>query len=78
MVNKFVGAFRSRIKEHVRQNWRAPFIPAFIALLIVAAVSLTIGLFSLADNIAEYAFYALVAGIILQLVCFLKYRKKDG
>jgi hypothetical protein len=45
-------------------------------LLLAAAVSLSLGLPYLADAIAVYAYYALVAGVVLQLACFLKYRKK--
>jgi hypothetical protein len=45
-------------------------------LLLSAAVSLSAGLSSLANAVAVYAYYALVVGVVLQLVCFLKYRKK--
>jgi hypothetical protein len=48
--------------------------------LVVAAVFLSAGFSSLADTVAVYAFYALVAGVFLQLASFLKYRGKgdDG
>jgi hypothetical protein len=42
------------------------------------AVCSLIGLSSLADSLAIYAYYVLIAGIILQLVCFIKYRKSPG
>jgi len=32
----------------------------------------------LADEVAVYAYYALVIGVVLQLVCFLKYHKREG
>jgi hypothetical protein len=69
--------FRSKVKGYVKENWGAPFILAFIALLIVAAGSLAIGSSSLANNVAVYSYYSLVVGVVLQLVCFLKYGKKD-
>jgi heme/copper-type cytochrome/quinol oxidase subunit 4 len=47
-------------------------------LLMVAAVSLSMGLAVLADEVAIVAYYALVGGVVLQLVCFLKYNKKNG
>jgi hypothetical protein len=47
-------------------------------LLMVAAASLSLSFFSLADSVAVYAYYALVIGVVLQLVCFLKYRGKNG
>jgi hypothetical protein len=33
---------------------------------------------ALADDVALYAYYALIAGVVLQLVCFLKFREKGG
>jgi hypothetical protein len=65
-----------KVKGYVKENWGSPFIAGFMLLLLSAAVSLSLGLSYLADAIAVYAYYALVAGVILQLACFLKYRKK--
>jgi hypothetical protein len=62
---------------YVRENWGTPFIAGFLFLLISVAVSLSLGLFSLADTLAVYAFYALVGGVILQFIRFLKYPPKD-
>ncbi len=70
--NKFIV----KVKGYVKENWGSPFIVGFMLLLLSAAVSLSSGLSYLADAIAVYAYYALVAGVILQLACFLKYRKK--
>jgi heme/copper-type cytochrome/quinol oxidase subunit 4 len=47
-------------------------------LLMVAAVSLSIGVADVANEVAIYAYYALVVGVALQLVCFLKCNKKNG
>jgi hypothetical protein len=66
-----------RANNYVKKNWGSPFIVMFMLLLISAAISISSGLLSLADNIAIYAFYALVIGVTLQLVCFLKYGKKS-
>jgi hypothetical protein len=66
-----------RAKNYVNENWGSPFIIAFILLLIGDAVSLSLGLSYFADNIAVYAFYALVIGVVLQLICFLKYQRKS-
>jgi heme/copper-type cytochrome/quinol oxidase subunit 4 len=71
-------ALSSRVKRYVRKNWGAPFILGFMLLLVVAAFSLTTGLDALADEVALYAYYALVAGVVLQLVCFLKFSEKGG
>ena len=65
-----------KIKGNVKENWGSPFIVGFILLLVSAAVSLSEGLSYLADGIAVYAYYALTVGVLLQLVCFVKYREK--
>ena len=65
-----------KVKGYVKENWGSPFIAGFMLLLLSAAVSLSAGLSSLANAVAVYAYYALVVGVVLQLVCFLKYRKK--
>jgi heme/copper-type cytochrome/quinol oxidase subunit 4 len=66
-----------KVKSYVRKNWGSPFILGFMLLLIAVAVSLSAGLSSLADTVAVYAYYALAAGVFLQLASFLKYRGKS-
>ncbi len=67
-----------KVKGYVKENWGSPFIVAFMLLLLSAAGFLSAGLSSLADAVAVYAYYALVAGVLLQLVCFLKYSRKPS
>jgi hypothetical protein len=71
------GKISFRLKTYVQENWGSPFIMGFIFLLVGAAVSLSLGLSYFADSIAVYAFCALVIGVVLQFVCFLKYGKKS-
>ncbi|MBN1245714.1 hypothetical protein JXA31_09000 [Candidatus Bathyarchaeota archaeon] len=78
MINCFAKKMPAGVKGYVRENWGAPFIVGFMLLLMVAAVSLSMSLTALADGLAIAAYYALVAGVVLQLVCFLKYNKKNG
>lgn len=79
MVRTENNRIQFRVKVFVKANWGSPFILGFMLLLIGAAVSLSLGLSWLADNIAVYAFYALVIGVLLQLACFLKYgRNGEG
>ena len=66
-----------KVKGYVGENWGSPFIVGFMLFLVVAAVFLSAGFSSLADTVAVYAFYALVAGVFLQLASFLKYRGKS-
>ena len=55
-----------------------PFITGFMIILLVAVVSVATGSESLANELAIYAYYALVVGVVLQLVCFLKHNKRNG
>jgi heme/copper-type cytochrome/quinol oxidase subunit 4 len=78
MIKAFARGVPSRVKGYVKENWGAPFILGFMVLLMVAAVSLSTGLAVLANEVAIYAYYALVVGVVLQLVCFLKCNKKNS
>jgi hypothetical protein len=68
----------NKVKRYVKKNWGSPFIAGFLFLLIGAAVSTSAGLSSLANTLAVYTFYALIGGVILQLICYLKYSPHDG
>jgi hypothetical protein len=78
MAQTGLDGIKVKVEGHVKKNWGSPFIVGFILLFVGAAVSLSEGLSSLADGIAIYAYYALIVGVILQLVCFVKYREKVG
>jgi len=78
MPKDFAGKVLAKMKGYFRENWGAPFIVGFMVLLIVAAGSLLVGLDFLANEVAVYAYYALVVGVVLQLVCFLKYGERGG
>ena len=66
-----------KLKDSVRENWGSPFIAVFMIFLFCTAIFLSVGLSYLADFTAICAFYALVIGVILQLVCFFKFGKKE-
>ena len=70
-IVKYFGVLR--IKNYFRFNWGAPFIIVFMALLVAAAGFLSLGFEVLANDVAVYAYYFLVLGVILQLVCYFKY-----
>jgi hypothetical protein len=65
--------FRAR---YFKENWGAPFIIAFQILLILAAVQLANGLQDAANETAVYAYYALVAGVLLQITSYIRYERK--
>ena len=62
---------------YFRENWGAPFIIGFQVLLLACAGLLVQGSSGLANDVAVYAYYLLVIGVILQLVSFLKNRKSE-
>ena len=78
MIKSFAREMPDRIKGYVRENWGAPFISGFMVLLIATAALMVTSSESLANELAIYAYFALVVGVVLQLVCFLKYNKKSG
>jgi len=65
-----------KVEGYIKENWGSPFIVGFMLLLLTAAVSLSIGFSFFTNSIATYAFYALIAGVVLQLVCFSQNTKK--
>jgi hypothetical protein len=68
MTQKIFNKTMLRIKGHVKDNWGSP---------VLVMSMLSIGLSPLANDIAIFAYYALVVGVILELFCFLKYRQRD-
>jgi uncharacterized membrane protein len=68
---------KQRTKNYFKENWGAPFIIAFMILLIIAAIYLSLGNEAYANEIAIYAYYALVIGVFLQLASYIKYAKKE-
>lgn len=59
--------------KYLKENLGAPFVIAFIILLIMAASYLTYKLEQVANELAIYAYYSLVLGAILQFISYLKY-----
>ena len=68
---------QAKAKAYVKENWGSPFIVAFIFLLLSAAVLLSVNSSFWAEEVAVYAYYSLVAGVVLQLVCYIKYKKNS-
>ena len=65
----------TRIVRYLRQNFGAPFVIVFQLLLLVCAALLIRGYSTLADEVAIYAYYSLVIGVVLQLVSFLRHEE---
>lgn len=64
------------LKSYLRENWGAPFVIGFMLLLLICAGLLVGSRLDLANEVAIYAYYMLVVGVVLQLVSFLRYNKK--
>jgi len=60
------------------RDWGDPFIIAFIILLIVCAGILAFGNEALANEVAVYAYYSLVVGVVLQLAAFIRDERRKG
>jgi len=66
--------FLVRVKGYFLENWGAPFVLGFMGLLLAAVVLLIVGLPLTAEAVGDIAYFSLVAGVILQLVCFWRHR----
>lgn len=78
MIEVMVRTIRIRIRaRYFKENWGAPFIMCFIPLLLVCAGLLVQGNPAVANDVAVYAYYFLVAGVVLQMVSFLKFSKAE-
>ena len=62
-----------RLRSYFRENWGAPAIICFMALLMIAALFLAEGMEEIANAIAVCAYYFLVAGVVLQIICYVKF-----
>ena len=63
--------------REVRKNPGAPFIVAFIYLLLLASIYLALGNEGAANLLAEYAYYSLVIGVLLELVSVIRSRPSE-
>ena len=68
--------FHEKTKRYVTENWGIPFIVGFMILLFSSAVLLAGGLVSTAENTATFAYFALVIGVVLQLLSLSKIRRR--
>ena len=67
---------RNKSKETIlRINYRIPIIVALVFLAIIP-ISLLAQDFVFANQIAIYAYYLLVIGIVWQCACYLRERQK--
>jgi hypothetical protein len=65
-------------KRFFRENPAALFIVGFQVLLVACAALLVLGLASSAEGVAVGAYFLLVAGVVLQLVWFVRRDRHIG
>ncbi len=68
----------SKLVVYVGENWGAPFIIAFMVMLMFCAGMLAFGNEALANDVAVYAYYMLVFGVALQLAAFIRDKRRKG
>ena len=69
--------FQTKIMRYVNENWGSPLIFSFIFLLFSVAVLLAAGWVFIAEPVATFAYFVLAAGVVLQLLCLSKNKKKN-
>ncbi len=65
-----------QLRGYFRANPGTLFIVAFQVLLMTAAVLLVLGNSPVANEVAVYAFYAVVIGVVLQIVIVVREERK--
>ena len=81
VIRSQMAGLLEKAGRYTLSNWGSPFVLAFIVLLLASAVILSEGQSDLANTLAIYAFYALVIGVVLQIVSSVEYRmdkRKSG
>lgn len=65
------------LASYLRGNPQALFVIPFMALLILAATKLALGDEDMANKLAEYAYYQLVAGVVAALMLTIRERGRE-
>ena len=80
-IREYFKQIRDRTKRFDRENWGSPLIAGFMLLLIAAAFLLatgSTGLTPVAELTATLAYFALLIGVVLQLIFFRKKHEERG
>ena len=75
IITIFFKKMVANLKRFSIKNWGFPFISMFLILLIASAVLLAASLAYVADITATLAYFFLLVGVILQIICFSKNSK---
>jgi hypothetical protein len=70
--------FRIKLsRQRLKSDWGAYFIVSFIIILAIAISFYISNSTQLAESIANYAYYALVIGVVLEILGFARDRHKE-
>jgi hypothetical protein len=72
IITIFFKKMVANLKRFSIENWGFPFISMFLILLFASAVLLAASLAYVADITATLAYFSLLVGVILQIICFSK------
>lgn len=64
-------------RQRLRSDWGAYFIIGFIGILLIAIAYYILGFVQLAESIANYAYYSLVIGVVLEILGFAIDKRKN-
>lgn len=67
-----------KLKGYCKENLGAPFILGFQILLVICAYLLVLEASMVANEVAIYAYYLLIVGVILQLFSFIRSKKEKS
>lgn len=76
MFPRFQVRVLPKIKGYLKDNPGVPFVVGFQVLLVVCVGLLIQGSPAMAEEVAIYAYFLLVIGVVLQLVVFVRRRKE--
>jgi len=68
-----INVWVPKIKKYFKNNPGAPFIIGFQLLLLVCVGLLIQGNLVIANEVAVYAYFSLVIGVVLQLIAYLRH-----
>jgi hypothetical protein len=77
-ILEYFKQIRERTERFDRENWGSSLITGFMLLLIASAFLLTAGLTPVAESTAILAYFALLIGVVLQLIFFRKKHEERG
>ena len=66
-----------RFRLYLKSNYGVPFVAAFIVLLVAAAAFESLGTGGIANTLAEYAYFAIVIGVVLQVISSRNNRESE-